>query len=168
MSRESPPAGSDRIRRTTVITTELAQQGEEMVSATAETLARRGVLLAQAGPTLDPAAQHELQRIGTEKGKAALDAGWAWWEGITALHHQGWRVAITQWQLASALWSWDWTLYPAGLASAQQRLLTAWDESAAATLELLPLAAEMARREVRPYHRRVTANARRLAEQQAG
>lgn len=77
-------------------------------------------------------------------------------------------MAITQWQLASALWSWDWTLHPAGLASAQQRLLTAWDESAAATLELLPLAAEMARREVRPYHRRVTANAQRLAEQQAG
>lgn len=168
MSQTSSPSGDDSIQRTATITTDLAQQSEEMLGAAAETLARRSLLLAQAGPLPGPNTQHELQRMGTEKVEATLDAGWALWKGTTALHHQWWQVAITQWELASVLWSWDWFLHPAGLASAQQRLLTAWSESQKAALELLPLAAETARQEVKPFHRRITSNAQRLAEQQGG
>lgn len=168
MNQTPPPSGDDSIQRTAAIAADLARRAEEMPAATAETFARRGLLLAQAGPLPGPEAQHELQRMGAEKAEATFEAGWVVWEAAFTLPHHGVRVALTQWQLASALWSWDWFLHPAGLARAQQRLLAAWSESQEAILALLPLAAETARQEVRPFHRRITANAQRLAAQQTG
>lgn len=166
MNQTPPPSGDDSIQRTAAIAADLAQQAEEMPVAAAETFARRGLLLAQDGPLPGPEAQHELQRMGVEKAEAGFEAAWALWNAAAALPHHGVRVVLTQWQLASALWSWDWFLHPAGLTRAQQRLLAAWSESQEALLALLPLAAETVRQEVKPFHRRITANAQRLAAQQ--
>ncbi len=103
MNQIPPPSGDDSIQHTAAIAADLARQAEEIPAAAAETFARRGLLLAQNGLPPDPEAQHELQRMGAEKVEAIFEAGLALWSAATAPPHHGVRVALTQWQLASAL-----------------------------------------------------------------
>ena len=144
----------------------LAWKTAEMATGAAQVIGHRTHRMAVAGPLPSTRDQREFTLMGREKGEAAMESARAMGTSMLALNQQFAALAFKQMLSASAaLMSIASSRSVAQSAGRQSRLvrdMTAGSVAAAARLS--GSTARVARRGLKPVHKRVSGNVRRLGK----
>src|ERR1700691_1071048 len=144
----------------------LAWKTSEMAMASAQVIGHRTSRLALAGPLPNARDRREFAQMGQEKHEAALESAQAMGGPMLTLNQQFAALACEQMFSASAaLVSIATSRTPAQLVARQSKLMhDAMNSSAATAAKLSGSTARVARSALKPVHRRVNENARRLVK----
>lgn len=136
---------------------ELMRMGTEIMLASGQVIARRVTRLATAKLPLSSRDRREFSTMGSEK----IDAG------VSALHACAWEIALSAQKLAARNLKQLQALGIAGIPLASKRLrstnpITSMSLAAANATADAEALVKLTTTALKPAHRRVTANARRL------